>query len=163
MKLKNVLKRLRHYLQRRRRRRRRKTHGRLWMLKLIRRAKHIRLGKLGEAVSCRALEEIGVEILCRNFKCGFGEIDIVARDGITLCFIEVKTRHRQEFWRPADAVDETRKRRYSRAAAYYRDVVMPGSKAPYRFDIMEVIYDGRRLGEMNYLRAAFGDRRRKEL
>lgn len=142
----------------------RKTHGRLKRfgrkLRFRRwRAAHLRLGRRGEAVACNALKELGIDVLERNVRNRYGEIDIVARDGMTLCFIEVKTRHKNAFSRPADAVDETRRRRLSRAGGLYMRYLGEGVQVKYRFDIMEVIYEKRRLRTVHYIRHAFRDRR----
>ena len=124
------------------------------------RAAHLQLGRKGEDVSCRVLTELGMDVLERNMRNRHGEIDIIARDGVTLCFIEVKTRHRNPIGRPADAVDETRRQRLSRAAGLYMRKLGDDVQVPYRFDIMEVIYERRRLASITYLRHAFNDRRR---
>ena len=123
------------------------------------RAAHLRLGRRGEDVSCHVLQELGIDVLERNLRNRYGEIDIIARDGMTLCFIEVKTRHKNAFSRPADAVDETRRRRLSRAAGLYMRRLGEGVQVRYRFDIMEVVYVKWRLVSVNYLRHAFADRR----
>lgn len=113
------------------------------------------LGRLGESLCRQALTEIGVEVLCHNYRNRYGEIDIIGREGQELCFIEVKTRHRLRFGRPADAVDMKRRRRYARAAAKYMLGLNPDRKFPHRFDIMEVVFDGPHLSEITYLRRAF--------
>lgn len=123
------------------------------------RAAHLRLGRRGETMSCRALSELGLEILDRNVRNRHGEIDIVARDKGVLCFIEVKTRRRGSgFGRPADAVDHRRQVRLSRAANLYMRKLGEDVEVPYRFDIVEVLYEGSRLDEITYLRSAFSDR-----
>ena len=123
------------------------------------RAAHLRLGRRGENVSCRVLRELGLDVLERNVRNRYGEIDIIARDGMTLCFIEVKTRHKNAISRPADAVDETRRRRLSRAAGAYMGCLGEGVQVKYRFDIMEVIYERNCLRNVHYIRHAFRDRR----
>ncbi|MBT4819215.1 MAG: YraN family protein, partial [Lentisphaerae bacterium] len=64
----------------------------------------MRLGRRGERIAARLLREVGYDVLARNFRAEAGEIDIVARDGETLCFVEVKTRRRIGKARPAAAV-----------------------------------------------------------
>ncbi len=124
-------------------------------LKLKRRAPHLRLGDSGEDLAAKALEEIGVEVICRKMRNRYGEIDIIARENGVLCFIEVKTRTNPRLSRPADAVDIHRQRRYARAAALYRRQINCDCPPPYRFDIMEVIYNNHAPVEMNYIRQAF--------
>ena len=67
---------------------------------------HLRLGALGEKMAARHLRRQGFKILFRNFRGRQGgEIDLVARDRDTLVFVEVKTRTREDFGRPREAVD----------------------------------------------------------
>jgi len=118
------------------------------------RARHLRLGRRGERLAGRALEEIGFDILTRNYRCSYGEIDLVAREGLTLCFIEVKTRRSAEFARPAAAVGREKRRRIIRAAQrYLREIGHP--LIPYRFDIVEVVLHSLTVREITLHRAAF--------
>ena len=131
------------------------SHALYKKLRWKRKAPHLRLGDSGEDLAAKALEEIGVEVLCRKMRNRYGEIDIIARENGVLCFIEVKTRTNPRFSRPAEAVDLQRQRRYARAAALYRSQIAKECQPPYRFDIMEVIYDRKMPVEMNYIRHAF--------
>ncbi len=120
-----------------------------------RRAAHLRLGRRGESVAATVLAELGLEVLCRNFRSGPGEVDLVARDGSVLCFVEVKTRQASRWpGRPADAVDRGKRQRLMRTASRYRRS-LPCPDVAYRFDIVEVIYAGRRLVEVRHLPQAF--------
>lgn len=121
------------------------------------RARHLLLGARGESLSCRLLQELGMDILMRNYRNHHGEIDIVARDGAVLCFVEVKTRHRQRAGRPADAVNAERQERLVKCAGGYCRRVNRDVRLPRRFDIMEVVFDGSTLQSMNYLRAVFDE------
>ena len=70
-----------------------------------------RTGDRGEDLAARYLEGKGYEILDRNFKTREGEIDIIARDGDTLVFVEVKTGAGPAFGDPGEWVDDTKQRR----------------------------------------------------
>lgn len=121
-----------------------------------RRAKHLRIGARGESMACRALREIGLDIIRRNYRVNGGEIDIIARDDCTLCFIEVKTRHKRPFSRPADAVGIGKRQRVIHAAQHYlRAIGRPPLR--YNFGIVEVILSGWRLSEIRYLPAVFDE------
>lgn len=63
-----------------------------------------RLGRWGEGVAATHLEAHGYTILARNWRCAAGEIDLVARDGETLVFVEVKTRRGREYGAPEEAL-----------------------------------------------------------
>lgn len=98
------------------------------------------IGDRGEAAAAAFLEAKGYEILCRNYHCRSGELDIVARlDGI-LAFVEVKTRSAGSFGAPAEAVDYTKRKRIVLAASDYL-WKRPADLQP-RFDVVEVITRG---------------------
>jgi len=63
------------------------------------------LGRYGEELAVRLLRQQGMTVIDRNWRCRFGELDIVARDGATLVFCEVKTRRGTSYGTPAAAVD----------------------------------------------------------
>ena len=92
----------------------------------------------------------------RNYHSRSAEIDLVARDGDVLCFVEVKTRHRLGRFRPAAAVGTEKRRHIVRAAhQYLREIARP--PIVYRFDIVEVILAGRRLRAARYWPNAFAE------
>lgn len=102
------------------------------------RARHLTLGKLGERDAVKLLEWHQHEILARNFRTRRGELDIVARDGAAIVFVEVKTRSRTDEYAPADNLSPRQLRRNVRAAErYLQDYAAPGF--PCRFDLIEVI------------------------
>jgi putative endonuclease len=101
------------------------------------------LGDRGENVAARYLRNQGFRILTRNFRCPLGEIDIVARDGRTLVFCEVKTRSYDDDTgvgiTPEDQVNTTKRHQISKAARYYlsRYGTVP---PPARFDVVAVVW-----------------------
>src|SRR5213080_5155617 len=103
------------------------------------RPQHLRRGAQGETLACRFLRRKGYKILYRNFKGhSGGEIDIVCRDNDTLVFVEVKTRTREDFGRPLEAVDRAKQKRISRGAlAWLRMLENPDIL--FRFDVVEVM------------------------
>lgn len=74
------------------------------------------LGRTGERIAREWLERAGMEILDVNWRCPLGELDIVARDGDTLAFVEVKTRSSTAFGHPAEAVTGAKVARLRRLA-----------------------------------------------
>ena len=123
------------------------------------RAAHLRLGRRGERIAATVLQERGLELLCRNFRARRGELDLVMREGTTLVVAEVKTRHRQRFWEPADAVDAAKRKNLIRTAAVYLKQ-LGSPELQVRFDIVEVIFEGGELQEVRHLRNAFRPHRR---
>ena len=95
------------------------------------------LGKNGEDLACAELRRLGYAILARRYRTRVGELDIVARDGETLVFVEVKARRSDEFGAPEEAVT-WRKRRKLQAMA--TDFLSRGrlSAVPCRFDVVAI-------------------------
>jgi putative endonuclease len=112
------------------------------------RASHFELGRRGEALAVEHLERAGYRIVAANFSLPIGrntrdvlvkaEIDVVAYDGPTLCFVEVKTRASDEFASPQANVDLRKRRQIARAARGYRRMLGLMS-APYRYDVVTVL------------------------
>ena len=77
------------------------------------------LGKLGEELAAGLLASEGYEILTRNYRCRYGEIDLIAcREGI-LTFVEVKTRQNSRFGAPAEAVTAEKQKKIRHTAVCY--------------------------------------------
>jgi putative endonuclease len=96
------------------------------------------LGKTGEDLACRELERRGYAIIARRHRCRGGELDIIARDGPTLVFVEVKTRTREDFGRPIEAVDRQKQKRISRGGLNWLRM-LDHPDILFRFDVVEVI------------------------
>jgi len=108
-------------------------------LRRLRKPKHLESGEWGEAQAEKHLAAKGWKILGRRVSNrGREEIDLIARDGEILVFVEVKTRSTEGYGRPIESVDRRKKRLLCRAAARY----LAGLKNPrvfYRFDVVEVV------------------------
>jgi putative endonuclease len=76
-------------------------------------------GAAAEDVAVRFLEARGLAILARNFRCRMGEIDVIARDGDTLVFVEVRLRRRSRFGDAADSITAAKERKLVAAAEFY--------------------------------------------
>src|SRR5438105_11373905 len=111
-------------------------------------APHFDIGRRGEQLALEHLERAGYHIVAANFRLPIGrnlrdaivnaEIDIVAYDGLTLCFIEVKTRASDRFAPPQTNVDLRKQRQIARAARGYRKM-FGLMNAPYRYDVVTVL------------------------
>lgn len=110
----------------------------------------LELGKLGEAYAAAYLEQLGYRLVAANFTLPVGrnlrgaivttEIDLVAYDGDTLCFVEVKTRASDWFAPPQVNVDLRKRRQIARAARAYRHMLGIEDQ-PYRYDVVTVILE----------------------
>jgi putative endonuclease len=100
----------------------------------------IALGKIGEDLAVRELERRGYAIVARRWRRRRGEIDIIARDGATLVFVEVKARDGDEFGDGAEAVTVLKRRRLAQLALEYlacHDLI----DCPCRFDVVAIRFD----------------------
>ena len=97
-------------------------------------------GRIGEDLAHRHLLRQGCTVVARNYRMlsGSGEIDLIAWDGETLAFVEVKTRSRTDFGTPESAVDAEKRARILRAARdYARRADVSWEKT--RFDIVSIV------------------------
>jgi putative endonuclease len=97
----------------------------------------VAFGKTGEDLACRELERRGYAILARRYRRRGGELDIVARDGATVVFVEVKAREGRAFGAPAEAITPIKRRRLTALALDYLGRHRLGG-VPCRFDIVTV-------------------------
>jgi putative endonuclease len=112
------------------------------------------VGEYGERLASRHLEDQGLVVLARNWRCAEGEIDLILGDGEDVVFCEVKTRRTSVFGTPAEAIGPAKVRRLRRLAARWlaesrmrpRDV---------RFDVVEVRPQRRGTALIEHVRAAF--------
>ncbi len=104
-------------------------------------APHIILGSLGESLARTALEQQGYAIVATQYRTRAGEIDIVARDGGCLVFVEVKARRSSERGSPAEAVTPQKQRRI---IAMARDFLArnPTDATSCRFDVVAILMPG---------------------
>lgn len=98
----------------------------------------VALGEYGENLACRELERRGYAILERRYRRRGGEIDIIARDGPTLVFVEVKAREDDRFGGGADAVTRWKQRHLVMAATDYL-VRHGGLEQRCRFDVVAIV------------------------
>ncbi len=97
-----------------------------------------RLGDRAEEAGAAFLESLGFRILERRFRIRAGEIDLVAEEGGTLVFVEVKSRMSETYGSPAEAVDARKQARLVKAAAFYLMRDHDADRA-CRFDVLEVV------------------------
>lgn len=110
-------------------------------------------GKLGELAVARYLREHGYTVLTANYRCRFGEIDIIAENTAYICFVEVKTRGESMRYAPADAVDARKRQRILTTAELYL-AQNPSPKQP-RLDVAEVFTQDGEVVKIHYIRNAY--------
>jgi putative endonuclease len=100
----------------------------------------ISLGKSGEDLACRELQRRGYAIVARRFRVRSGELDIVARDGPVLVFVEVKARAGRRFGNAAEAVTFVKQRRLTQLANEYL-IRHHVAECRCRFDVVSIHYE----------------------
>jgi putative endonuclease len=99
------------------------------------------VGEFGERIACQWLRARGEKVLYRNYRAPQGgEVDIVARRGKLLLFIEVKTRRAGGVGRPLDAVDRSKQELIERGANSWLKLLKT-RRIPWRFDVIEIILE----------------------
>jgi putative endonuclease len=110
---------------------------------------HLRLGRKGEKIACEYLTLKSVKVILRNYRNEYGEIDIIALDGNTICFIEVKTRRKTTRSRPAEGYSRRQQKRVVRASEYYLNKI-GNPKLPVRYDLIEIVMGTWDIRELRY-------------
>ncbi len=109
------------------------------------------LGKFAENRAETLLSAAGLRILARNHRCRQGEIDLIAQDGDTLVFVEVRSRGRQDFGSAAESITVAKQRRIIAAARHYL-ATLPRTPA-CRFDVVTLDQDSAPV----WIKSAFED------
>lgn len=109
-----------------------------------------KLGNDYEDKACKYLESIGYKVLERNFRSKKGEIDIIAKDGVTIVFVEVKYRQSNSFGYAVEAVDFRKQMVIYKVAENYLSYTKRVD-VPCRFDVIG--FDN---GRINHIKNAFG-------
>jgi putative endonuclease len=111
------------------------------------------LGQLGEDLARKRLKDLGYRVLETNYRCPLGEIDLIARDGDTLVFVEIKTRRNQPSSLAKEGVHKRKQVQLSKVAlAYMKHKNLWGAKA--RFDVVAIgVSDGKK--EVEIIQDAF--------
>lgn len=111
-------------------------------------------GEVGEEKASRFLEELGYRILFRNYRTPHSEVDLIALDGKTIVFVEVKTWSRPQPGGPSDAVDMEKQRRLTLAAlAFLKSRKL--LENPSRFDVIQVILEPSGSPQVRHFQNAF--------
>jgi putative endonuclease len=119
------------------------------------------LGDLGESYAAAYLDQLGYRLVAANFTLPVGrnrrgaiinaEIDLIAYDADTLCFIEVKTRASDWFAPPQVNVDKRKRRQITRAARVYRQMLGIENE-PHRFDVVTIVLNNNSTPQIDLLR-----------
>ena len=113
-----------------------------------------RLGTRGEELARRFLQEQGYTILTTNYRCSWGEVDIVARDGEELVFVEVRTRRSADYGTPEESITAAKAQRLVATAGDYLQQ-HADAEASWRIDLVSIrMGPGHRSPRIDHLRHA---------
>jgi putative endonuclease len=98
------------------------------------------LGRRGEQMAAQALRERGYHIIEHNFRCRYGEIDLIAEEQNDLVFVEVKTRRGTAFGQPEEAVTRAKRRKLAEVASYYLETRNAGDRS-WRIDVVAIDFN----------------------
>ncbi|NLY83522.1 MAG: YraN family protein [Acholeplasmataceae bacterium] len=111
------------------------------------------LGKQGEDAAADYLKSKGYKILCRNYRCRIGEIDIIASKTSELFFVEVKTRRSLTYGNPADAVTRQKQGKIRTTALQFLQEQNCAFKS-INFDVIEIFVNGDKM-QINHIQQCF--------
>ena len=112
-------------------------------------------GRWGEQLAADYLQRRGYELLAKNFRSRWGEIDLIAARGGYLVFVEVKLRKSDAYGAPAAFVDEAKRQRIRRTAEIWLQSHADPSERQPRFDVIEIDAPEGRAPRMRHLENAF--------
>jgi putative endonuclease len=119
--------------------------------------RRVGLGRGGESLAATWLEARGMRVLARNWRCAYGEADLVAEAAGVLVFIEVKTRRGDVMGAPEEAITATKRRRLIATAQTYL-VEHDREQQPYRIDVLAIQLSSHgTLVQIRHYPNAFGD------
>jgi putative endonuclease len=113
-----------------------------------------KLGAKSERIAAGYLRRRGLRILEINHRCRLGEIDIVAKDGATVVFVEVKSKRGGERGRPEEMITAAKRRKLTNLASAYLSR-REWRRGPARFDVVTILWGEGRKRKLNYYRNAF--------
>lgn len=117
-------------------------------------AHNLALGAHGEELAAQYLRAAGMEIVERNWRCRYGELDLIGRDAGVTAFVEVKTRSGLKFGIPAEAVTFTKQQRIRRLALLWLNE-QQGPWRQIRFDVVSVLVQPESDPVIEHLKAVF--------
>ena len=113
-------------------------------------------GRLGEEIAATHLARTGHRIVERNFRCSYGEIDLVAEEDDELAFVEVRTRSSTAFGSPEESITRLKSQRMTRCALAYLAARQVKDRR-WRIDLIAVQLERGRVTRLEHYRHAIGD------
>ncbi|MEW6353963.1 MAG: YraN family protein [Pseudomonadota bacterium] len=115
---------------------------------------NIKRGQQAEEIACQYLQEQGLQLLGRNYRCPCGEIDLIMAHHDGIVFVEVRYRKNQHFGSGAESVDHFKQSKIIASAAHYLQKNKGAARRPARFDVVAVAPDAGQ-HKIEWIRDAF--------
>lgn len=112
------------------------------------------LGDWGEKLAVEYLQQHGYTIIESNYRCRYGEIDIIAKEGPVWCFVEVKTRKSNRFGRGFESITAVKRTHITKTAIFFLNQRRLDD-APARFDVVSIDFDSGMKYKIELIRNAF--------
>lgn len=100
--------------------------------------KRIQLGRWGEIAALKHLEGLGMKLVQQNYRCPFGEMDLIMREKDTLVFVEVRTRSSKKFGLGQESINKSKLLRLRRIASCYLNQISPAEYKQIRIDLVAI-------------------------
>ena len=100
------------------------------------------IGQAAENLACRYLQDQGLHLIERNYRCKRGEIDLVMRDADSVVFVEVRYRRNHRFGSGAESVNRYKQAKLTATALHYLQSNKAAAKSPARFDVISITLQG---------------------
>ncbi len=115
------------------------------------------IGQAAEDLACRYLQDQGLHLIERNYRCKRGEIDLVMRDASSVVFVEVRYRRNNRFGSGAESVNRYKQAKLIATALHYLQSNKAAAKSPARFDVISVTLQGEvgHTTEIQWIKNAF--------
>ena len=113
------------------------------------------VGSRAEQSALKYLKRKGLRLVRRNYRCRFGELDLIMRDDDCLVIVEVRSRESAGFASPAMTVDERKQRKIARATLAYQSTTARFREWPVRFDVIAILHTEAGPGTIQWIQDAF--------
>jgi len=115
------------------------------------------IGQAAEDLACRYLQDQGLHLIERNYRCKRGEIDLVMRDASSVVFVEVRYRRNHRFGSGAESVNRGKQAKLIATALHYLQSNKAAAKSPARFDVVSITLEGMpgHTAEIQWIKNAF--------
>jgi len=107
-------------------------------MSLLTKAKHLLTGEIAEQDACRYLQQQGLKLVETNYRCKFGEIDIIMQEKQVLVFIEVRYRKHNQYGSGAESITNSKQRKLIRTANWYLQQNPKSNQYACRFDVISM-------------------------